>query len=291
MKVGFIGLGQMGTPMARNLLKAGHAVTVFNRTPSRAESLRGDGAIIAEQASALCDSEILISVLAHDAAIEEVLLGGDNVVSRMKADSIHVCMSTISVAMARKLTEAHARAGSGYVSAPVFGRPDAAAAARLYITAAGPAALLSRCQPLFDVLGQKTFLFGEDPPAANVVKLTGNFMILSTVETLGEAFALLRKSGVEPAKFMEFATSSLFAAPIYRTYGDMIVNERYQPAGFKVPLGLKDVRLVLAAAEAVAVPMPIAGIARDHLLTALARGREEFDMSSIARVVAENAGL
>jgi 3-hydroxyisobutyrate dehydrogenase-like beta-hydroxyacid dehydrogenase len=291
MKVGFIGLGQMGTPMARNLLKAGHTVTVFNRTRSRAEALRGDGAIIAERAEEICDSEILVSVLAHDAAIEDVLLSGDTLVSRLKPDAIHVCMSTISVAMARKLTETHARAGNGYISAPVFGRPDAAAAAKLFVTAAGPKALLSRCQPLFDVLGQKTFLFGEDPPAANVVKLAGNFMILSTVETLGEAIALLRKSGVEPAKFMEFATSSLFAAPIYRTYGDIIVNERYLPAGFKVPLGLKDVRLVLAAAEAVAVPMPIAGIARDHLLTAIARGREDYDWSSVARVVAENAGL
>jgi 3-hydroxyisobutyrate dehydrogenase-like beta-hydroxyacid dehydrogenase len=291
MKVGFIGLGQMGLPMARNLLKGGHAVTVFNRTASRAEALRGEGAIVAEQPAAICDSEILISVLAHDAAIEEVLLGGDNLVGRFKPDSIHVCMSTISVAMARKLAEAHARAGSGYVSAPVFGRPDAAAAARLFIAAAGPEPLLRRCQPLFDLLGQKTFVFGEDPPAANVVKLAGNFMIASTLETLGEAFALLRKSGVEPVKFLDFATSSLFAAPIYRTYGDIIVNERYQPAGFKVPLGLKDVRLVLAAAEAAAVPMPIAGIVRDHLLTALARHREDFDWSSVARVVAENAGL
>jgi 3-hydroxyisobutyrate dehydrogenase-like beta-hydroxyacid dehydrogenase len=291
MKVGFIGLGQMGTPMARNLVKAGHAVTVFNRTRSRAEALRGEGAIIAERAEEICESEILISVLAHDAAIEDILLRGDNLVSRLKPDAIHICMSTISVAMARRLTETHARAGNGYVSAPVFGRPDAAAAAKLFVTAAGPKSLLSRCQPLFDVLGQRTFVFGEDPPAANVVKLTGNFMILSTLETLGEAFALLRKSGVEPAKFLEFATGSLFAAPIYRTYGDIIVNERYQPAGFKVPLGLKDVRLVLAAAEAAAVPMPIAGIARDHLLTAIARGREDYDWSSVARVVAENAGL
>ena len=291
MKIGFIGLGQMGTPMARNLLKAGHAVTVFNRTRSRSEALRGDGATLAETAGELASSEILFSILAHDAAIEEVFFGEDQLIQKLKADSIHICMSTISVAMARKLTEAHARAGNGYVSAPVFGRPEAAAAAKLFVTAAGPAALLKRCQPLFDVIGQRTFVFGEDPPAANVVKLTGNFMILSTVETLGEAFALLRKSGVEPSQFLEFATNSLFAAPVYRTYGNIIAHERYQPAGFKVPLGLKDARLVLAAADAVAVPMPIAAIAHDHLLTALARGREDFDWSSIARVVAENAGL
>lgn len=291
MKVGFIGLGQMGFPIARNLLKARHAVTVFNRTPARAEALRSDGAIIAGRASALCSSEIIISVLAHDAAVEAVLLGSDNLIGQFRPDTIHVCMSTISVAMARRLTEAHAGAGNGYLSAPVFGRPEAAAAAKLFIVAAGPRPLLGRCQPLFDAIGQKTFLFGEDPPAANVVKLAGNFMISSVIETLGEALALLRKSGVEPAKFLDFATNSLFAAPVYRTYGDIIVHERYQPAGFKVPLGLKDIRLVLAAADAAAVPMPVASVVRDHLLAALARGREEFDWSSVARIVAENAGL
>jgi 3-hydroxyisobutyrate dehydrogenase-like beta-hydroxyacid dehydrogenase len=291
MRIGFIGLGQMGLPMARNLLKAGHAVTVFNRTLARAEPLRSEGASIAETAAEVCNSEIIISVLAHDAAIEEVLLGREKLLAHFNTDSIHVCMSTISVAMARTLTEAHARAGSGYLSAPVFGRPDAAASARLFITAAGPERLLHRCQPIFDAVGQRTFLFGEDPAAANVVKLAGNFMIASVLETLGEAIALLRKSGVEPSRFLEFATSSLFAAPVYKTYGDIIANERYQPAGFKVPLGLKDIRLVLAAAEEATVPMPIAGLVRDHLLTALARGHSESDWSSLAQSVAENAGL
>ncbi len=291
MKIGFIGLGQMGLPMARNLLKAGHAVAVYNRTASRAELLRGEGAAVAKRPADACEADVVISALAHDAAIEEVFFAEDDLVSRLRSDSIHVCMSTISVAMARKLTEIHARAGKGYVSAPVFGRPQAAEAAKLFIVAAGHEPLRRRCQPLFDEMGQHTFDFGDDPPAANVVKLAGNFMISSVIETLGEAFALLRKSGVDPAKFLDFATNSLFAAPIFRTYGDLIVNEKYQPAGFTVPLGLKDVRLVLAAAEAAAVPMPVAGIVHDHLLTALARGREQFDWSSLARVVAENAGL
>ena len=232
MKIGFIGLGQMGAPMARNLLKAGHSVTVYNRTRSRAEVFRGEGAVVAESPAELCDSEVLLSILAHDAAIEEVFFGADRFIEKLTADSIHVCMSTISVAMARKLTDAHARAGCGYVAAPVFGRPEAAAAAKLFVTAAGPAPLLKRCQPLFDAIGQRTFTFGEDPPAANVVKLTGNFMILSTVETIGEAFALLRKSGVELSQFLEFATNSLFSAPVYKTYGDIIANQRYQPAGW-----------------------------------------------------------
>jgi 3-hydroxyisobutyrate dehydrogenase-like beta-hydroxyacid dehydrogenase len=291
MNIGFIGLGQMGQPIARNLLKAGHSVTVYNRSRARAEPLQPDGAKVAGRAAEACDADILITLLADDSAIEAVLLGHENLLSRLPATSVHVCMSTISVAMARKLAATHAQAGSGYVSAPVFGRPEAAAAAKLYIVAAGPAKWIERCQPVFDAVGQRTFVFGEDPAAANVVKLSGNLMIASVLETLGEVFALLRKSGVDPAKFLEFATNSLFAAPIYKTYGDIIAGERYQPAGFKVPLGLKDVRLVLAAAEAVSAPLPIAGIVRDHLLTALARGRQDWDWSSIASISAENAGL
>ena len=173
----------------------------------------------------------------------------------------------------------------------MFGRPDAAAAAKLFVVVSGPSRLIERCQPLFDAIGQKTFTFGEDPAAANVVKLAGNFLIASVMESLGEAFALLRKSGVDHTRFLEFITSTLFAAPVYKTYGGIIAREQFQPAGFKVPLGLKDIRLVLAAADAAAAPMPIAGIVYEHLLTALARGREEYDWSSVAQIAAENAGL
>jgi 3-hydroxyisobutyrate dehydrogenase-like beta-hydroxyacid dehydrogenase len=291
MNVGFIGLGRMGQPMVRNLLKAGHAVTVYNRTRSRAEELRSAGARIADSPSAACQSEFLMTILADDNAIEEIIFGKQNLIGQLPSNSVHICMSTISVAMARKLTEAHARAGNGYVSAPVFGRPEAAEAAKLFVVAAGPSQLIERCRPLFDAIGQKTFVAGEDPVAANVVKLAGNFMIASVLETLGEAFALLRKSGVDPALFLDIMTSTLFAAPVYKTYGNIIAHEQFEPAGFKVPLGLKDIRLVLAAAEAASAPMPIAGIVRDHLLTTIARGRQELDWSSVARVSAENAGL
>ncbi len=291
MNVGFIGLGNMGLPMARNLLKAGHTVTVYNRTRARSEPLRADGAHIAERASDACKGYVLLSLLADDAAIEEVLLGEDKIVARLSPNAIHVCMSTISVAMAQRLAKEHSQAGSGYVSAPVFGRPEAAAAAKLFVVASGPSKLIERCQPLFDAVGQKTFIFGEDPTAANVVKLAGNFLIASVMESLGEAFALLRKSGVERTQFLDFITSTLFAAPVYKTYGGIIAHEQFQPAGFKVPLGLKDIRLVLAAADAVAAPMPIAGIVHEHLLTALARGRKEYDWSSMALIAAENAGL
>jgi 3-hydroxyisobutyrate dehydrogenase-like beta-hydroxyacid dehydrogenase len=291
MDVGFIGLGQMGLAMARNLLKAGHHVTAYNRTRARAEELKTEGATVAARPADACNGEVLISILADDRAIEETLLGQDNLVARLLRDSVHVCMSTISVALARRLAETHATTGSAYVSAPVFGRPDAAAAGKLFVVASGPEKSIERCRPLFDVIGQKTFVVGEDPTAATVVKLAGNFMIASAIETMGEAFALLRKSGVEPAKFLEVMTGSLFAAPVYKNYGDIIANQRFQPAGFKVPLGLKDARLVLAAAEAAAAPMPIAGIVRDHLLTVLARGGQELDWSSLGRVPAENAGL
>jgi 3-hydroxyisobutyrate dehydrogenase-like beta-hydroxyacid dehydrogenase len=291
MNVGYIGLGQMGLPMARNLLKAGHSVTVYNRTRSRAEELRPDGAKIAERPADVCRAEVVISLLADDAAVEAVILGEPNLPTRLPANSIHICMSTISVAMAQKLVAAHAVAGTGYVSAPVFGRPDASAAAKLFVVAAGPAKLIERCRPLFDAVGQRTFLFGEDQVAAHVVKLAGNFMIASVIETLGEAYALLRKSGVEPTQFLEFATNSLFSAPVYRTYGEIIAQEKFQPAGFKVPLGLKDARLVLAAADAASTPMPFADVVHNHLLTALARDRKDWDWSSLARVAAENAGL
>jgi 3-hydroxyisobutyrate dehydrogenase-like beta-hydroxyacid dehydrogenase len=291
MNVGLIGLGRMGQPMVRNLLKAGHTVTVYNRTRSRAEELRSAGARIAASPAETCQTEVLMTILADDPAIEEIVLGGENLVGQLPANSVHVCMSTISVAMARKLAAAHARAGNGYVSAPVFGRPQAAEAAKLFVVAAGPGKLIERCRPLFDAIGQRTFVAGEDPIAANVVKLAGNFMIASVLETLGEAFALLRKSGVDPAMFLDIMTSTLFSAPVYKTYGDIIAQEKFEPAGFKAPLGLKDIRLVLAAAEAASAPMPIAGIVRDHLLTAIARGGQELDWSSVARVSAENAGL
>lgn len=290
MNIGFIGLGQMGLPMARNLLKAGHSVTVYNRTRSRAEELRPDGARIAETTAEACNAEVVVSMLADDLAIEAVIFA-ENLPAQLPANGVHVCMSTISVAMARKLADAHGQAGKGYLSAPVFGRPEAAAAAKLFVVASGLTKLIERCRPVFDAIGQRTFVFGEDPAAANVVKLAGNFMIGAVMETLGEAFALLRKSGVDPSQFLEFATNSLFSALVYKTYGEIIAKEKFQPAGFKVPLGLKDARLVLAAADGVAAPMPIANIVRDHLMSSLARGRKDWDWSSLAYVVAENAGL
>jgi 3-hydroxyisobutyrate dehydrogenase-like beta-hydroxyacid dehydrogenase len=200
-------------------------------------------------------------------------------------------MSTISVALSKRLAEAHAAAGQAYIAAPVFGRPDVAAAAELWVVAAGPAEPLERCRSVFDAISQGLWLVGEEPWTANVVKLAGNFAIAAMLEALGEAFALVRKSGAEVHQFLQIINSALFKSPLYETYGSMIADERYEPAGFKLALGLKDVRLALAAADAAATPMPLASLIRDHLLSAIAHGQGDMDWAGLAQVIAENAGL
>lgn len=294
MKVGFIGLGNMGKGMARNLLKAGHSVTVYNRTRSRSEELQREGASVADTPADAAKGEVVITMLADDRAVEQVVFGADGsagVLSALDSNSIHISMSTIGVALSDKLDAAHASKGNAYVAAPVFGRPAAAEAAQLAIIAAGVADALARCQPLFDVMGQRTFIVGEKPSSANLLKLIGNFMIASAIETLGEAFALGRKGGLDPALLLEVLTATLFPAPLYKNYGGMIARQEFEPAGFKLPLGLKDVRLVMEAAESLNVPLPVASLVRDHFISALARGLEEKDWSALSLVSAEAAGL
>jgi 3-hydroxyisobutyrate dehydrogenase-like beta-hydroxyacid dehydrogenase len=291
MDVGFIGLGHMGSAMARNLLKAGHHVTLYNRTRAKAEPLVAAGARVVDKPSAACGGDVLITMLADDHAVETVVFGQEGVVAALPPKAIHVSMSTISVALSDRLAEAHARAGQGYVAAPVFGRPEAAAAAQLFIIAAGGDEAIRRCQPLFDAIGQKTFGVGDKPSAANLVKLSGNFLITSIIESLGEAFALVRKSGVDPHRYLEILTGTLFSAPVYKTYGGLIAEEKYEPAGFKMALGLKDIRLALAAADAQAVPMPVASLVHDHFLAGVAQGQGDSDWSALARLCARNAGL
>ena len=291
MNIGFIGLGHMGRGIAECLLKAGHALVVYNRTRAKAESLASRGARIAATPAEASRGDVVFTMLADDAAVESVAFSEGGIIATLPRGAIHISLSTISVALSSRLAEAHARAGSDYVAAPVFGRPEAAAAAKLFVVAAGPAAVLARCQPLFDAIGQRTYPLGEKPPAANVVKLAGNFMLAAAVESLGEAIALVRKHGIPPAQFLDLITSSVFTAPAYKTYGTIIAEEKYQPAGFQLPLGLKDVRLALAAAEAVNVTLPLASLVRDHMIAALARGYGESDWSVIGKVAAENAGL
>src|SRR5215470_15934103 len=292
MKIGFVGLGSMGSAMARNLVKAGHELIVYNRTRSRAEEFRLLGAQVASTpAEAATGIDVLFSMLADDSATEAVVFGPGGLLNALAVGSAHICSSTISVALSRRLANAHQERRQDYVAAPVFGRPEAAAAAQLFIVVAGPRKQVQRCQPLFDVLGQKTFVIGEDGPAAHVIKITGNFLISTVIEALAEGFALVRKSGIEANQFLDVMTNSLFSAPIYKTYGTMLASEKFEPPGFKLPLGLKDNRLVIAAAEQTAVPMPMASLVHDRFLAAIAQGLSESDWSAIAKVSYRNAGL
>jgi 3-hydroxyisobutyrate dehydrogenase-like beta-hydroxyacid dehydrogenase len=292
MEIGFIGLGHMGSGMARNLIKGGHALTVYNRTRSRAEEFQASGAKVAKTpGEAAAAAEAVITMLADDSAVEGVVFGPGNVLESLPAGAVHISMSTISVALSRRLKTAHQEKRQDYVAAPVFGRPEAAAAAKLFIVAAGPAAQIERCRPLFDAMGQKTFAAGEDAPGANLFKLAGNFLITTVIESLAESFALVRKAGLDANAFLEILTNSLFTAPIYKTYGGLIVADKFDPPGFKLPLGLKDNRLLLAAAEEAAVPMPMASLVRDRFVSALAQGLSESDWAAIARISAKEAGL
>jgi 3-hydroxyisobutyrate dehydrogenase-like beta-hydroxyacid dehydrogenase len=292
VKIGFIGLGSMGSGMARNLIKAGHTLVVFNRTRTRAEELRTLGATVAATpGEATSDVEAVITMLADDHALEDAVLGPGRALQALPSGAAHIGMSTISVALSRRLANAHTERQQHYIAAPVFGRPDAAAAAKLFIVAAGPAEQIARYQVLFDAMGQKTFVVGEEALAANVIKLTGNFLISTVIESLAEAVALVRKSGIDANKFLDVLTGSLFTATIYRTYGAMVAAGRFEPVGFKLPLGFKDNRLVLAAAEEASVPLPMASLIHDRFVTAIAQGLREADWSEIARISFQEAGL
>ena len=286
MKIGFIGLGQMGAAMASNLVQAGHDVTVWNRSPDKTEPLVAAGATRAERPVDAAQGDGVMTMLADDAALETVVFDADGIAG---APALHIGHSTISLALADRLADT---AGpSGYVSAPVFGRPPAAAAGKLFVVAAGDDAALDRCQPLFEVIGQRVFRIGEKPSAANLVKLSGNFMIMAAVEALAEAMTLAEKNGVDRATLLEVLTGTLFGSPIYQTYGEILVEDRFRPAGFTAPLGLKDMSLVDAAATHAAVPMPLLGIVRDHLRGAIAQEGRDIDWAGIALAVRKGAGV
>ena len=290
MKIGFIGLGNMGSAIARNLIRAGHEVTVWNRSPDKAEGLVAEGAKRAETPADAANGTVVHTMLADDKAVEAVTFGPDGILSA-STKAIHVSHSTIGLPLAERLVSAHAEHGSALISAPVFGRPAAAEAAKLFIAAAGPADALSTCQPLFDAIGQKSFTIGDHAPAANLVKLCGNFLILATIESLAEAMTLGEKGGVPKAKLLEVLTGSLFGAPVYQTYGDILARQAFHPAGFAAPLGLKDMNLVSQAATDARVPMPVLAVLRDHLLSTIAREGEDIDWSGIGRIIAADAGL
>jgi len=291
MNIGFIGLGKMGSGMAATLLKAGHQVTVYNRTPSKAQALIGQGARFATRVPDACQGDAVITMLADDGATESVVFGEVGVVSALRRGAIHISSGTISVALSEKMAAAHAASSQRFVSAPVFGRPEAAATAKLFVAVAGERDAVDACMPLFEAFGQKTFRFGEKPADANLVKLSGNFLISTVIEALGEALALVGKAGVDQHQYLDFLTSTLFNAPIYKIYGRLIADKKFAPAGFAAPLGFKDNRLVLAAAEKLQVPLPMASLIYNRFLTLLAHGGEKLDWSAFSQLAAEDAGI
>jgi 3-hydroxyisobutyrate dehydrogenase-like beta-hydroxyacid dehydrogenase len=280
----------MGSAMAGNLVKAGHEVSVFNRSPGKSDSLIKLGAHEAATLAAVCDGEVVITMLADDDAASNVALGEGGLIAHLPKGAIHLSMSTISVALSKRLTRAHAQAGQRYVAAPVFGRPDMAAAAKLFIVAAGDPADLDTCKPLFHAMGQKTFAIATDPAAANLVKLSGNFLLASVIESLGEAIALVGKAGIDPRAYIEILTSSVFDTPVYKTYGGLIAQGKFEPAAFAAPLGYKDIRLALAAAETLHVPMPLASLLHDRFLRLLAQGGDKLDWAAIGGLATQDAG-
>jgi 3-hydroxyisobutyrate dehydrogenase-like beta-hydroxyacid dehydrogenase len=291
MKLGFIGLGKMGSAMVRNLAGAGHELTVYNRTREKAKALAGDRIRIADSAAdAARQSEAVFTMLSDDHALAEVVFGQDGIAAGLKRGGIHVSSSTISTAFARHLGEEHSKRGQVPISAPVFGRPEAAEQKKLIVIPAGDAQAIDKLRPAFDAIGRRTFVIGPEPWQANAVKLCGNFMIASMLESFGETFAVMRKSGIDQHLFLD-VMNELFGSPVYKSYGSAVADEKFEPAGFALKLALKDVRQAIEAAQEAGVPMPFASIVRDHLVSALANGQEQLDWSSIALVSARAAGL
>ena len=292
MDTGFVGLGGMGRPMARSLHAAGHGVRAWNRTRARAEELARDGdATVAATPADAARAGVVVTMVADDAALEQVTWGPEGVIAGLPKGGVHVSMSTVGLATIERLARAHAEAGQLLVAAPVFGRPEAAAARQLSVVAAGPDTAVARVRPLLEAMGQRVFALGAEPSHALAVKLAGNFLITAAIEALAEGMAVVAKAGVDRARLLEVLVETLFGAPVYRVYGQILVEERYAPPGFALPLGVKDNRLLLQAGERLAVPLPLASLVRDRMLAALARGYGDLDWSSFARVSAEDAGV
>jgi 3-hydroxyisobutyrate dehydrogenase-like beta-hydroxyacid dehydrogenase len=290
MQIGFIGLGRMGGAVAENLLKAGHSVTVWNRSPAPVQALVGHGAVAAASPEAAMQGDAVFSMLSNDAVMRAVGLAGP-LLAKAKKGLVHVNMATISPAFARELQAAHKTAGLSYLSCPVFGRPDMAAAAALVIVAGGDAAAIAAMQPVFAAISARTVPVGEAAEKANLFKIAGNFMIASEMQATGEAFALLRKGGVDPAAFHDVMSGRLFTGAVFQNYGKMVLNHQYEPAGFALTLGLKDVNLARAAAEELGMAMPTADLLKANYDQAVAWGWQDKDWSAIGEVPAKKAGV
>ncbi len=289
--IGFIGLGGMGSVMAANVLAAGFGLRVYNRTAEKAQPLVELGAAQVDTPAEAASIGTVVTMLTNDAALEEVTTGEHGLAGALGAGGIHVSMSTIAPDTARRLAEAHREHGEWYVAAPVFGQPKAAAERLLWVATSGPEDAKARIRPLLDAMGQGVYDFGDDPGAANTVKLAGNFMFGAAIEAMGEAFTLAQKSGISRQAVYEMFSETLFACPVYKNYGSKIASEEYQPIGAKPSLIRKDMGLVLAEAQAAQVPMPLATLVYDRLTATVAKGRDDIDWSGFAREVSESAGL
>ncbi len=291
MKIGFVGLGKMGSGMAANLQRAGHELTVYNRSAEKAEPFVKAGARLAKSPrEAAQDAEAVFSMLANDEAVRAVVFGENGITAGLAKGAAHISSSTISVAFSRELAQHHSGQGQMYVAAPVFGRPDAAQAQKLIVVAGGEQTAVERFRPVFEAIGRRTFVAGSEAWNANAFKLCGNFMIASAIETFGEAFTTVRKAGLSHHEFLEVMVE-LFGSPVYLNYGKTIAEEKFKPSGFDLRLGLKDVRQVLEFSRELPAPMPLASLLFDHFLSAVANGQADMDWSSLSEVSARNAGL
>jgi len=289
MNVGFLGLGAMGSAMALRVLKAGHKVCAWNRSPKSVQELVAEGATAAKTPQDAFQADVIITMLADDDAIASVVLKG-GLLEKAPANAVHVVMATITVAFAKELEKLHAARGLGYVAAPVMGRPDVAAKGELNILAAGKPEHIKKVQPLLDAIGRATWPVGEEPHKANVVKLGMNFLLASAIESMSEVIALARRNDIVADKVVEILTNTLFAAPAYKVYGPAILDGTFKP-GFKLPLGLKDIRLALAAGGPSGAPMPFASVLRDNFVDAIAHGDGDKDWAAISKVALRRAGL
>ena len=288
-QISVLGLGQMGAPIARNLVACGFAVRVWNRDAAKTVSVPG-AMPCASVAEAVAQADVVITMLADDAAVREVTFGAGGLLVALPPGAVHLGMSTVSLAIVRELVEAHLTRGQEYIAAPVFGRPDVAAAAKLFVVPGGPAATLQRLAPVFAAIGQATFPMAT-PEQAALAKLAGNFMIAGTLEILSEAFAFGEKGGIDPEQLLSLVTGTIFGSPVVNRYVPMIARTQFEPAGFALHLGLKDVNLVLAASQQLGLPMPVANVVQQHLVDAVSKGRGEIDFAGVATVVREAAGL
>lgn len=290
--IGFIGLGSMGRPMANNLLAAGFDLRIYNRTPGKAVDLTASGArAVATPVEAVVPGGIVVTMVANDAALEAVTLGVEGIASGLGSGGVHLSMSTVSPQLARRLADVHREHGSHYVAAPVLGRPAAAAAGKLFILLSGSAEAKERVASLLAVMGQATRDLGDDPTQGHVAKLAANFMILSLVEVYAEVLAFAEKNGIGRQDMARLFGDTILNAPLFHLYGELLARENYAPPGFRLALGLKDIELILATGALSRTPTPVADLVHNRLLTAVAKGRSELDVTALALGVSEDAGL